>query len=481
MPLPLSAAAADLPYDRSRVTPGIVHLGVGAFCRAHIAAYVDALLAGDPSWGIVGASLRRSDTRDALLPQDFLYTLVERGPDGTTARVIGALLDVLDATRQGEALLAAMAAPGVRIVSLTVTEKGYCHDPATGRLNPDHPDIRHDLAHPDRPVSAPGFIVRAIALRRARGLPPFTVLSCDNLPANGETTRRVVTDFAALVGADLADHIRDAVAFPSSMVDRIVPATTDEDRQAVVALTGRADAWPVVTEPFSQWVIEDRFASGRPPFDAAGAQFVEDVRPYELMKLRMLNGSHSTLAYLGYLAGHATVSDTVADPAFRRLAFGLMTDEVMDTLPPGLGDLGAYRDALLARFANPTLRHRTWQIAMDGSQKLPQRLLGTIGDRLARGQPFTRAALGVAGWMRYVGGIDEGGAPIDVRDPLAPRLRAISDAAGGRPEAIVDGLLGVREIFGPALAADDRFRAVLTRHLAALTERGAAATVAGLA
>ena len=261
------------------------------------------------------------------------------------------------------------------------------------------------------------------------------------------------------------------------MVDRIVPATTDADRELVVEATGLEDAWPVVTEPFTQWVIEDRFSAGRPPFETVGAQFAADVRPFELMKLRMLNGSHSTLAYLGYLAGYEFVSDAIADPAFRDLIHAFMTEEVIATLPAGTGDLAAYRDALIERFANPALRHRTWQIAMDGSQKLPQRLLGTIRDRLAAGLSVPRAALGVAAWMRYVTGIDEKGGAIDVSDPLRATLRNISEAAGRDPVKLVDGLLGVSEVFGRDLAQNEFFRALLHDYLGSLFKQGARMTV----
>lgn len=475
----LSAAtlATGLPYDRSAITPGIVHLGIGAFCRGHLAVYVDDMLRADPSWGIVGASLRRPDTRRALAPQDFLYTLAVRSGSGTSTRVIGSVLDVLDAATQRDELIAAMADPRIRIVSLTVTEKGYCHDPATGALDPQHPDILHDLAHPESPVSAPGLIVRALELRRAAGVAPFAVLSCDNLPENGQTTARIVAGFAALRDDALADDIRRDAAFPSTMVDRIVPATTEDDRKMVLEATGLWDAWPVVAEPFSQWVIEDRFPQGRPAFEAAGAELVADVRPFELMKLRMLNGSHSALAYLGYLAGYEFVSQTIADPAFRILIHDFMTDDVMSTLPASLGDLGAYRDSLLERFANPALRHRTWQIAMDGSQKLPQRLLGTIRDRLAAGKSVRRAALGVAGWMRYVTGHDEAGRPIDVRDPLAPRLRSIADDAAGNPERLVEGLLRIPEVFGADLPQAAAFSAELVDGVSRLYRLGARETV----
>jgi fructuronate reductase len=262
------------------------------------------------------------------------------------------------------------------------------------------------------------------------------------------------------------------------MVDRIVPATTDADRRAVAELIGVADAWPIVTEPFTQWVIEDRFPAGRPPFEMVGAELVADVEPFERMKLRMLNGSHSAFAHLGYLAGYQYVSEVMQQPDFVRLIHGLMTEEVMPTLDvPGL-DLGQYRDQLLARFANPALRHRNWQIAMDGTQKLPQRLLGTIRDRLAAGQSIDRLALGVAGWMRYVTGIAEDGGPIDVKDPLAGRLRAIADAARQEPVRLAVGLLTVSEVFGTDLPVNEVFREAVTAHLAALFAHGSAATVA---
>jgi fructuronate reductase len=476
--LPVDVAAPQ--YDRAGLTPGIVHLGIGAFHRAHMAVYVDSLLASHPDWGIVGASLRRPDTRDALAPQDCLYTLAARGATGTACRVIGSVVDIIDANAQRDELLALMADPKIRIVSLTVTEKGYCHDPATGELDPKHPDIVHDLAHPEMPVSAPGIIVAALERRRMAGVAPFTVMSCDNLPSNGNTCGRIITRFAELRSPELGAWVRAEVAFPSTMVDRIVPATTDADRAEVAAITRLEDAWPIITEPFTQWVIEDNFPTGRPAFERAGAQLVEDVEPFERMKLRMLNGAHSTLAYLGYLAGHQYVADAVGDSAFRRLIHGLMSEEVMPTLPMSRDELERYRDDLLARFANPALKHRTWQIAMDGSQKLPQRLLGTIRDRLAAGQGIGRLALGVAGWMRYVTGIDEEGGAIDVKDPLAPRLRAIADAAERDAETLADGLLGVQEIFGTDLPRNAAFRKAVARHLASLFEHGSARTVAAL-
>jgi fructuronate reductase len=481
------AALASLPhhvarpaYDRSDVTPGIVHLGIGAFHRAHQAVYVDDLLNRDPSWGIFAASLRSPDTAHALNPQDGLYTVAVRADDRTDLRIVGSVLKVATLPADRELLLDMMTEPAVRIVTLTVTEKGYCHDPATGELDERHPGIVADLAAPETPSTAPGLIVEALARRRVAGIAPFTVLSCDNLPSNGRTVRRIVSRYATLRDPDLGAYVAAEVAFPCSMVDRIVPATTDADRAAVASALGVDDAWPVMTEPFTQWVVEDQFPAGRPRFEDAGVQMVEDVEPYELMKLRMLNGSHSTLAYLGYLAGYETVADVMADPAFRRLVHDLMTEEVIPTLAVPGADLPAYRDALLARFMNRGLRHRTWQIAMDGSQKLPQRLLGTIRDRLARGLPIDRLALGVAGWMAYVRGVDETGAAIDVRDPLVGRLREIADKAGKDAAELVEGLVAVGEIFGTDLPRDRRFTAIVTEALASLLDAGAARTVARL-
>ncbi len=480
----LAALPADIAhpaYDRSTVTAGIVHLGIGAFHRAHQAVYVDDVLADDPSWGIVAASLRSADTRDALSPQGGLYTLSVRSGAGEALRVIGSVMDVLVASEAREPLLEAMANPRVRIVSLTITEKGYCHDPATGALNESHPDIRDDLQTPDAPKTAPGLIVEALARRRAAGAPPFTVLTCDNLPANGAVVKRILDRFAALRDADLGAYVAGELACPSTMVDRITPATTDADLVSIAARLGVRDAWPVVTEPFSQWVIEDRFPAGRPPLENVGAELVADVAPYEEMKLRLLNGAHSSLAYLGYLAGYVFVDEAMAGPAFDRFAATLM-EEVTPTLNVPAGtDLAAYKRSLLERFRNPALKHRTWQICMDGSQKLPQRLLGPIRDRLAQGAPIDCLALGVAGWMRYVTGIDEKGEPIDVRDPLAELLRDIADRAGPSAERLAPALIAVEEIFGADLAADPRFQEAVTQALAGLYETGAKRAVAEVA
>ncbi|MEP0231991.1 mannitol dehydrogenase family protein [Roseibium sp.] len=443
------------------IKPGIVHLGLGAFFRAHGAVYIEeAVNASGGDWGIIGVSLQSPRMRDQLAPQDFAYTAQELGPTGETLRQVEIVQDVLVAREDPEAVLAAMANADIRIVSLTVTEKGYCHDPATGALNVSHADIKHDLEN-ELPVSAPGFLVRALQRRKASGLPPFTVLTCDNLPENGKLVSRIVLDFAQELDPDLASWIAEEGRFPSTMVDRIVPATKQEDIDALAEKSGVYDAAPVQHEPFRQWVVEDDFvpaygAGARPDLGAVGVELVEDVTPYEHMKLRMLNGTHSSLAYLGYLAGYETIADTVADSMFEAFVKALWRREIMPSFeaPPGV-DLSAYADALFARYSNPAIRHRTWQIAMDGSQKLPQRILGTVRDNLAVGRHCQGLGTAIAAWMIYVGGIDLTGAPIDVRDPLAEQLKALSDA-GETPGEKVAALLSVKQVFDQDLAAEIR-------------------------
>ncbi len=468
----LPAGVCRPRYDRAAVRTGIVHLGIGAFHRAHQAAYTDAVLAaGDARWGIVAASLRNAGTRDALAPQDGLYTLNTQGEE-SGFDVIGSVQRLLVAPENPAGLLDELCRPSVAIVSLTVTEKAYCRDPATGLLDEAHPDIVHDLANPHAPRSVLGFLAAAVAWRRAAGLSPFTVLCCDNLPANGATVRRVLTRYSELLSPGLGGYVQDRVACPDTMVDRIAPATTEADRARVAAALGMQDAWPVIAEPFSQWVIEDRFAAGRPAWDAAGAEFVSDVAPFEAMKLRLLNGSHSALAYTGYLAGYETVAEAMTDAGIAAFVQGLMADAAATlAVPPGT-DVAGYARSLLARFRNPALRHRTWQIAMDGSQKLPQRLLDVMRERLAQDLPIERHALAVAAWMRYVAGADERGRPIDVRDPLAAELAAVAGAAGPMPERLAPALLGTTAIFGTDLLADPRVRAAVTEALARLYALG---------
>jgi fructuronate reductase len=481
---------ADLPrLSRTNPAPkaGIVHLGLGAFFRAFGAIYIeDAIKAsggtrGD-DWGIIGVSLQSPRMHDQLAPQDFVYTAQELGPEGETLRQVEIIRDVLVARENPEAVLAAMADPAIRIVTLTVTEKGYCHDPATGRLNTDHPDIVHDLKT-TLPVSAPGYLVRALARRRAAGQPPFTVLTCDNLPDNGRLVRRIVLDLAERLDPELAAWIEAEGRFPATMVDRIVPATKPEDVDALARKTGCYDAAPVLHEPFRQWVVEDDFvpaygADARPDLGAAGVELVDSVTAFEHMKLRMLNGTHSALAYLGYLAGHETIAETVADPLFARFVKDLWLREIIPSLeaPPGT-DLEDYADALFARYANPGIRHRTWQIAMDGSQKLPQRILGTVHDNLTNGRNCPGLCLAIAAWMIYVGGTDLEGKPIDVRDPLSERLQSLVREADGDAGEVA-ALLGVTEIFGPKLAA--ALEPSVTSAYAALKADGVRNTIGAL-
>lgn len=454
----LAPDIAQPRYDRGALQPGIVHLGIGAFMRAHLASATEAALqAGDDlQWGIVGVSLRQPDTRDALAPQDSLYTVAVRDadPHGTprqTLQVIGCITGVLVAPEDPSAVLAAIAARGTRIVSLTVTEKGYAHDPATRALRLDHPDIVHDLGAAQAPRSAIGFIVHGLARRRAAGLGPLTLLSLDNLPSNGQTLRGLVLDFARRVDATLADWIEAGCTFPNSMVDRIVPRTTDVDREQVAAALGAHDAWPVMAEPFFDWAVEDRFAAGRPAWERGGARFVAEAAPWETLKLRMVNGAHSAIAYLSVLAGWKTVDAALAQPALRAYLAALMRDEIEPTLPalPGL-ELAQYRESLLQRFANPALAHRTLQIAMDGSQKIPQRWLATVRERLEDGQPIDHLALALAAWLQFLHGVDERGQDLPLDDPLADALRGRVLQADSLPPGppAVQHLLGFAPVFG---------------------------------
>lgn len=405
-------------YDRAAVTAGIVHLGVGAFHRAHQAAFVDqCLAAGQSDWGIIGASLRSPETRDALEPQDGLYTLAVREGETERLQVIGSIQRLIVAPEQPEVLLNALVSPTTRIVTLTVTEKAYLRN-ASGGLDLSHPDIVADRADRAKPRTMHGFIIEALARRRAAGIPAFTVLSCDNLPANGKAVRRVLADFADQIDPELGRFVRDELACPSSMVDRIVPATTDEDRARIAASLGVEDAWPVVTEPFRQWVIEDEFSLGRPDWEQFGVTMVADVTPFEEMKLRLLNGAHSGIAYIGQLAGLGTVAEAFGEPSIRRFVDRLWRESAQ-TLPGGAGlDPVAYTAQLAARFSNTALKHRTAQIANDGSQKLPQRIVAPAIERLGRGEAVSHLAFVVAAWIAALGARQDGA----FTDPLDSQL-----------------------------------------------------------
>lgn len=460
-------------YDRAAVKIGVVHLGLGAFHRAHQAAvFDDALKSGDLRWGVLGASLRSPGVRDQLNPQDGLYTLVVRDGAEEHLRVIGACTGVLVGPENPAALVAAMADPDVHIVTLTVTEKGYRLDPATGELLLDDPHVAADIADLSAPRTAPGFIVAALRERKARGLKPFTVISCDNLPHNGRRIRAGVMALASRIQPGLSEWIEAEGAFPQTMIDRIVPATIPDDITRLEARLGVRDEGMVKAEPFTQWVIEDRFAGERPDFAALGVQLTDAVEPWEDAKLRLLNGAHSALAYLGALSGHEHVHEAVAVPALRAYVEALW-DEAETTLspPPGL-DLAAYRRELMARFSNSALMHRTRQIAMDGSQKLPQRLLAGVAERLKAGQGIDALALGVAAWMRWQSGVTESGETVVVDDPLAPRTAELI-AGADNDQSRVSALLTLSAVFPPALAADDRFAVAVMGAYLSLSRYGA--------
>ncbi|WP_437888773.1 mannitol dehydrogenase family protein [Phytobacter sp. V91] len=473
-------ASATLPdsvklpiYDRHALRSRIVHLGFGAFHRAHQALLTDRVLnAQGGDWGICEISLFSGDQLMAQLrAQDHLYTVLEKGAQGNEARVIGVVNECLNAKLDSlAAIIEKFCEPQVAIVSLTITEKGYCIDPATGKLDLSQPRISHDLQNPAEPHSAPGILVEALSRRRARGLAPFTVLSCDNIPDNGQVVKHAVLGMAQHRSPELALWINEQVRFPSTMVDRIVPAATDESLAEIEALLGVADPCAISCEPYFQWVIEDSFVAGRPQWEAAGVQMVQDVRPWEEMKLRMLNGSHSFLAYLGYLAGYAHIADCMQEATLLAAARQLMLNEQAPTLSITDVDLSAYADSLLERFANPALKHRTWQIAMDGSQKLPQRMLDSIQIHLQRQSNWSLLALGVAGWMRYVSGTDEAGNTIDVRDPLVEKIRATCQNSSEAER--VTALLTLSEIFGTTLPADPRFVATLQSAWDNLVQKG---------
>lgn len=477
---------ADLPkdivlpnYDRDTLTPGIVHLGIGAFHRAHQAFYTEAVLNKlGGNWGIIGSSLRSASVRDQLVPQDCLYTLVERSGDGEKLQLIGAVLDTLVGPENPAALVAQMAAPNIKIVSLTITEKGYCHDPATGNLNLSHPDIIHDLEHLETPISAIGFLVAALKQRFDNNQKAFTLLSCDNLPNNGEVLEKVVTQFAQHISAEFSAWIKTKATFPCTMIDRIVPATTDDDRRDIEARLGMRDEGMVVCEPFSQWVVEDKFADGRPAWEKVGVLLVDDVRVFEKIKLRLLNGAHSTMAYTGYLSGFQYISEVMEQPAFVNLVKTYMAREAGETVvaPSGF-DIEAYKQQLRERFSNKALKHRTWQIAMDGSQKLPQRLLETLREQLAGNGHIDILCLGVAAWIRYVSGVDEKGAMIEVSDPLAKELRAACDANQGNPAGMVKAVVGIQKVFGADLINEARFVQTTTQWLERFYEKGVLTSV----
>jgi mannitol 2-dehydrogenase len=485
MPQLDEAALASLPdsvarptYDRSQVTPGIVHFGVGGFHRAHEAMYVDALMNQGKAldWGIVGVGTLAQDSRmrDALLPQDGLYTLVLKYPDGTLEpRVIGSLVDYLLASDDPERVLGVLADPATRIVSLTITEGGYLFHPSTGEFDATAPAIQPDLVEGAVPSTPFAYITEALRRRRAAGTAPFTVMSCDNIPGNGDVSKRMITSFARLKDADLGSWIEASVLFPNCMVDRITPVTAPEDIESLREQFGVEDRWPVVCEPFTQWALEDRFGEGRPPFEEVGVQLVPEVEPYELMKLRLLNASHQALCYLGYLSGYRYAHEVCQDPLFVDFLLAYMDREATPTLHevPGV-DLTAYKHELIERFANPEVRDTLARLCAESSDRIPKWLVPVIHSNLENGGEVERSALVVAAWARYAEGVDEQGEPIQVVDQLKDQVMA---AAARQRE---DPLAFIRDerLFGD-LAGQDSFTKPYQRFLGSLHEHGARRTL----
>jgi fructuronate reductase len=456
----LGAEVRRPAYGLAMLRPGIVHFGPGAFHRVHQAWFVDKLLASDPRWSICGVSLRSPEVRDALAPQDGLYTLATLD-EQISYQVIGSLREILVAPQDPETVLDKLSAPTTRVVTITVTEKGYCLD-AAGNLDTTHADIQRDLRLPHRPTSLIGYLVEGLRRRRAVGSEPLTVITCDNLTDNGKRLARAVGQLAGLREPGLARWIEDRTYFPRTMVDSITPATTDELRKRVNGVLGMEDRWPVQRESFVQWVLEDCLAVEGPDWAGAGVIVTDDVAAYDHAKLRLLNGAHSSLAYLGLLAGHETIAEAMGDERLCSLVTTMMKEDVRPTLraPRGL-DLNAYIGAILKRFRNPAIRHGLAQIAWDGSQKLPFRLLGTIRDNLEAGRPIERLCIPVAGWMHFVRRQAARGER--VTDPLADGLFALGRACQNRSRLDVPAFLGLHSVFPASLVQDETFANALAR------------------
>jgi len=465
-------------YDRDLVTPGVVHVGVGGFHRAHQAMYHDRLMNEGAAldWGICGVGVMPEDRRmkEVLDAQDGLYTLVLKHSDGTyEPRVIGSIVEYLFAPDDPEAVIERMATESTRIVSLTITEGGYNINDATGEFDVANPDVIHDLEPGAVPRTTFGMITEALRRRRKHGLPPFTVMSCDNLPGNGELTRRVFTAFARLRELELGEWVEREVCFPNAMVDRITPVTTDDDRFEVRERFGIEDLWPVVCEPYTQWVLEDAFTAGRPAYEEVGVQVVGRVEPYELMKLRLLNGSHQAMCYFGYLAGYRLVHEAAQDPLFQAFLLGYMDKEATPTLAPVPGvDLDGYKHTLIERFSNPEVRDTIARLCAQSSDRIPKWLLPVVRQQLAADGEIKRSAAVVASWARYAEGVDERGEPIEVVDRLASRLTQLARRQQEDPDAFIKN----RDVFGD-LADAKRFVTAYRSALASLHEHGARATL----
>ncbi|WP_035878074.1 mannitol dehydrogenase family protein [Cupriavidus sp. amp6] len=467
-------AGVRLPgYDRSRLSRGVVHIGLGAFHRAHQALYTEAAIRdGDTRWGVVGVSLREPRMARALTAQDCLYAVIERQGAEAAGRIVGALVQALYAPHAPEQVIGAIADPAVSVVTCTVTEKGYSRHPSTSDLDTSDPDIRHDLARPDAPRSTIGVL--AAGLRRRPSGAPLSIVCCDNMADNGDTLRKLLTQYASQVDPALARRIHDEVALPNAMVDRIVPAATPASLTWAQQRLGLRDEAAIVCEPFTQWVIEDRFAGPRPAWEAGGALMTGDVRPFQAMKLRLLNGTHSAIAYAAQLCGIGTVAGALADPVLGAFARGVMADlDATVAAPPGY-DVSRYGKALLGRFRNAAIAHHTAQIAMDGTQKIPVRWLPALRESLAAGieRPWLERALAV--WLHYLRcNGNARGEPLAIQDPGAPPLTAALCGTDSHAEA-VRRVLAHGAVFGH-LPWPQPFQRRLAGHLALLRECGAVA------
>ncbi|MGX9417407.1 mannitol dehydrogenase family protein [Vibrio sp. WJH972] len=476
---PLNSHVINPNYDRSNLKTRIVHIGFGAFHRAHQGLYTSEMIEKTGSdWGICEINLFGGQLIKQLREQDHLYSVLEKNTDSNVSKISRAVIESVHPIHDGkQAVLDKLAEPQVAIVSMTITEKGYCADLSTGHLDFNNSLIISDLANPQTPSSAIGYIVEALRIRKESNITPFTVMSCDNIQENSHVAKQVILDYANELDTNLGNWIEKNVTFPCTMVDRIVPAITEASLVELTESLGVEDPCGIVCEPFRQWVIEDNFVNGRPEWDAVGAMFVADVIPFENMKLRMLNGSHSFLAYLGYLAGYRYIYETMADEAFRQAAFQLMSVEQASTLsmPEGT-DLAEYANLLISRFSNASVKHETWQIATDGSQKLPQRMCESLRFHIENGTSVTWLILGIAGWMVYVGETDEKGEQIIVNDPMLEQLR---DAYKGAEtaEEIVLSLLRLSNIFGQDLIENKTFVTELISAVNELKTNGAKALI----
>lgn len=481
----LSKSIKNYPsYDRDKIVTKIVHLGFGAFHRAHQALFTDRLLnTGKSNWAICEVNIVGGEQLiEDIRKQQHLYTVLEKGATTKEAFIIGSVKESLLSPIDGiEKILNKMADPTIEIVSLTITEKGYCILPGGAGLDLNNPLIKSDLANPSKPQSAPGVIVESLARRMKNGSPSFTALSCDNIPENGLMLKMAVIDLARARDPELAKWIEKNTTFPCTMVDRIVPAATTETLTEISeVLGGMTDPCGIACEPFIQWVIEDNFVTNRPNWNEVGAEFVKDVVPYEEMKLRMLNGSHSFLAYLGYLAGYQHINDCMNDCNYKKATQKLMLEQQAPTLHvPENVNLTTYAEKLIERFSNPSLKHKTWQIAMDGTQKLPQRMLDSIRWHIKHGSDFSLLALGIAAWMRYVSGTDDNQQKIDVKDPMIDQLKKLVDESKEGMER-VNALLSLTAVFGEDLPSHVQFKENVTAHYLELIANGAKKTIKNL-